>query len=308
MWKFDVSDSDPDNWKVAFTANDLPAPFFKARSSSYEINSSYLDPDSNMPISFTITTPADRPQPITAKPEVDQHPNGGIMLYFGTGKYFLNVDNLVDPSQDSVESFYGLWDNCVNYAGGTGTCSSDVPVDQAGKVVKSQLVQQSITFEDINYRVTSKNPVDYAKVNPDKGWYLDLYKGSGYVNGERVVSQPIIRNRRIIFTSLYPDATGLCVAGGSSWLTLLDSLTGKALEASAFVTGSGAEKTPISILVNEVDTSISGVKSDGIIGTTTGIKTNDGTVKLVGIDAKDKIFAPEISEPGGGRQSWLQLR
>ena len=30
MWKFDVSDSNPNNWKVAFTASSQPAPLFKA--------------------------------------------------------------------------------------------------------------------------------------------------------------------------------------------------------------------------------------------------------------------------------------
>ena len=77
MWKFDVSDSNANNWSVAFTANSQPAPLFKASSLSSD-NPYYQYPSGN-------TTPFIIPQPITAKAEFDQHPNGGIMLYFGTG-------------------------------------------------------------------------------------------------------------------------------------------------------------------------------------------------------------------------------
>ena len=57
---------------------------------------------------------------------------------------------------------------------------------------KSKLVKQTIDYEavkaDFNVRVTSRNEVDYST---DKGWYMELYKGSGYFTAEKVISQPI---------------------------------------------------------------------------------------------------------------------
>ena len=46
-------------------------------------------------------------------------------------------------------------------------------------------------------------------------------------------------NRRIIFSTIVP-ARGLCSFGGTSWLMLVDALTGKNLDTTAFdLTGNG---------------------------------------------------------------------
>lgn len=95
LWKFDVSDADPDKWNVAFE-NDKgnPAPLFKAS------------------------------QPITVQPEVGRHLDGqpGFMVYFGTGKYFETSDN----ATTSLQAFYGIWD----HNDGTRVTSSGGLVEQ----------------------------------------------------------------------------------------------------------------------------------------------------------------------------------
>jgi len=305
MWKFDVSNCNPDNWKVAFTSSTgQPAPLFKTLATSYITpNNPPVDGD------YTVITTT-IPRPITAKPESDLHSRGGVMVYFGTGKYFLNVDNLVDAASDSVQTFYGIWDECVNYAGGTASCD-DHPISGNAKLEKSQLVQQTIIQEEVNNRATSRNPVDYLT---KKGWYMDLYKGNGYVTGERVVSQAIIRNRRIIFSTIYPDTLArLCVSGGNSWLMLLDALTGNSLDVSAFLSNGGSSSSPevpISINVNGVSTAVSGVKLEGVgmIDTPTLVDTKGEKEKLVGCGSSGNCKDVSISKLLGGRQSWVQIR
>ena len=250
LWKFDVSDSNSDNWAVAFTSSGQPAPLYTALTTQFIVPN---QTDPNLKIKAT-------PQPITAKPEFGKHPKGGIMLYFGTGKYFLNADNAVDIDYGPVETFYGIWDECIKYAGGTGSCSN-VPITG-----KTQLQEQSIKYEAVqagfNVRVTSKTEVDYST---KKGWYMELYKGSDYFTGEKVISQPILNGRRIIFSTILP-ARGACSFGGSSWLMLVDALTGKSLDTTFDLTGNGFgedDKVTINLLGTDTKFSVSGVKLQG---------------------------------------------
>lgn len=302
MWKFDVSDKDPDKWKVAFTSNNQPAPLFTAIYTPFSV----LDP---FDASKTLTSGSGL-QPITAKPEFSQHPKGGNMVYFGTGKYFLEGDHILLKETDPVETFYGIWDECVNYAGGAGSCAN-VPISGG----KSQLVKQTIDFEGIksgfNVEVTSKNEVDFSK---DKGWYMELYKGSGYFTAEKVISQAIILNGKVIFATISPDARGFCTFGGTSSLRLLDALTGKRPDRSAFdLTGDGKfnKDDMITINVDGVDTqfSISGIKSKvGMIDSPAVVVTDGATIKLVTSGSSGETEKYTIEKPGGGRLSWLQIR
>ena len=80
LWKFDLSSSDPSQWKVAYGQ-----PLFKA-----------VDAGGN-------------PQPITTRPVVGVNPSGpGFMVYFGTGKYLEKSDAV--PDTTTVQSVYGIWD------------------------------------------------------------------------------------------------------------------------------------------------------------------------------------------------------
>jgi type IV pilus assembly protein PilY1 len=54
----------------------------------------------------------------------------------------------------------------------------------------------------------------------------------GY-QAEKQVSRPLLRNGRIIFTTLIPDSDP-CGFGGSSWLMEMDALTGRRLKAPPF--------------------------------------------------------------------------
>jgi type IV pilus assembly protein PilY1 len=307
MWKFDVSDKNPDNWKVAFTSSSRPAPLFTTLSSPYTAYDSFAKAN---------FTTAEVSQPITIKPVFGRHPNGGVMLYFGTGKYFLRSDNDVDIQADPVQTFYGIWDECVNYAGVTANCSN-VPISG-----KAALVKQSIDYENADARVTSNNEVNYStQVDendppPKKGWYMDFYYegGTQIFTGERVISQAILRGRRIIFPTTTPELAG-CNFGGSSWLMVLDALTGKRLDVSAFGVLSGGEFVADKIILpgdeedEEIEYSVSGIKSTvGMIDTPAILETDGATENLVGSGSSGDTEQYSISRPAGSRQSWVQIR
>jgi type IV pilus assembly protein PilY1 len=210
VWKFDVSSIHPADWDIAYEQDSSPAPLFVACAND-------SDP----------CLPADR-QPITAKLQVGQvgaSQTGGMMVYFGTGKYFEEGDEQAG-SPPQMQTFYGIWDQ------NTGDSADDIFSDRAS------LQQQTIDFEAtaVNSaghtaafiaRVTSQNAVNYAE---KRGWFLNFITPSGLLEGERVVSYPFLRNGRLLFTTLIPNSD-LCSFGGSGWTMELEALTGNRLNS-----------------------------------------------------------------------------
>lgn len=204
LWKFDLTDSDINNWKVAYGTTANPSPLFVACAKHVD------------------KCEAGDRQPITAKPQAAAASllQGGLMVFIGTGKYFEDGDNKAgkDPQ---IQSFYGLWDK--------NTLKSD------DEISESKLVQQTIDGEttafDRPIRLTSANAVDYQK---QSGWYLDLkLDKDGKALGERVVSNPVYHDGRITFTTLVPPPeadNNQCTSGGSGWLMELYADTGAYLD------------------------------------------------------------------------------
>ena len=147
---------------------------------------------------FTAKDAANNVQPITTRPEVGEpsDTSGGFMVYFGTGKYLETSDNNITGA--TTQTFYGIREMG---AGG-------LPL---GLTRTNDLQQQSVTSEVVvngkTLRVTTDN-----SLNGKKGWYLDLP-----TTGERQVSDSVLRNGRIIFTTLIPDSQ-ICSFGGTSFL------------------------------------------------------------------------------------------
>ncbi|RTZ67002.1 MAG: hypothetical protein DSZ29_01775, partial [Aquificaceae bacterium] len=190
LWKFDVSNSNPDNWVVAYMTSStpaVPAPLFTACE----------------------TNTCSRHQAITAKPQVGKHPKGGYMVYFGTGKYADPSDNV--SGTPDIETLYGIRDN------GSVVASLD-------NLVQQTVLQESHEASDLNTRVLSHNLVDYTT---DKGWYLKLLKADGTKEGERIISQALLRGGRLILTTLIPPEN--CGWNGKSWLMEINAINGRQL-------------------------------------------------------------------------------
>jgi type IV pilus assembly protein PilY1 len=120
LWKFDVTDTDPANWDVAFhDASSAAEPLYIARDS------------------------LGNRQPITVRPDAGRGPNSRQdMLYFGTGMYM----QAADLSNTGTQTFYGILDTGSSFTGRNS--------------LAAQTVDFQGTFSGTPVRVTSDNPAD----------------------------------------------------------------------------------------------------------------------------------------------------
>jgi type IV pilus assembly protein PilY1 len=82
LWRFDLSDPDPANWRITTSRGALTAPV------------------------FTATDPSGVPQPITTAPRIGVHPLGGLYVVFGTGKGIESSDIV----NTQIQSIYAIRD------------------------------------------------------------------------------------------------------------------------------------------------------------------------------------------------------
>jgi len=156
---------------------------------------------------FSATDSTGMPQAITGGITLGEHPDGlGTMLYFGTGKYFEKADKSFSAnSAPQVDSFYGVLD--------TG---------YSRQLTRSNLESQAFANAGYANRTTSTNAVNY---HSQWGWYIDLMVG-GTKLGERVVTTPVLDDNHIIFSSIIPGGDQCGGRAGSSYLNVLDALSG----------------------------------------------------------------------------------
>jgi type IV pilus assembly protein PilY1 len=181
-------------------------------------------------------------QPITTAPQVTRHPNGGIIVMFGTGKYLETSDvNVVPP----VQSLYGVID-----------------LDPTSATVTTQTISDlnSLDISLANFTsgtppvTTSKRTLPVAGVTAgqcsvDKGWKVDLKVGAT-VNGERNVFDTALVAGSLFAPTLIPSGD-LCLGGGKSFLYCINPFTGCACDKDQPATESaGIQSTPrfVSIL------------------------------------------------------------
>jgi len=274
LWKFDLTSANSAAWDVALGAG---VPLFRA-----------LAADGTA-------------QPITVRPQVGVPGPGqasGVMVYFGTGKYFEVGDN--SAVGQTTQTFYGIW-------------------DKNASVVRADLTQQTILHEVVvgghDVRVTSRYLVDWTTKH---GWYLDLVNtdGGNVDNfGERQVSDPILRNGRVIFTTLIPSADP-CAFGGTGWLMEMDAFGGGRLEWSPFDLDGDGEFTDTDEVTttdengNNVPVTVSGKKSTVGIIDTPGVLSN-GNTEYKYTSGSSGAIETTTENPGlgdQGRQSWRQLQ
>ena len=133
LWKFDLTSSNPANWKIA---NEQPAgsprPLFAAGNNS----------------------------PILQAPRVTIHPRGGLYVAFGTGKYF----EVGDPADNNDQSIFAVWDKgqLPPIAGG------DVPLIRIEEYANAGQTFKRLNAADLaTYRATTTAQGFQLRLRPD---------------------------------------------------------------------------------------------------------------------------------------------
>jgi type IV pilus assembly protein PilY1 len=277
LWKFDLRDAAPGNWDVAIKTAGVGVPMFVARNAANQV------------------------QPITTRPQVGRGPNGfGLSVLFGTGKFLedsdRNIVNLVP------QSFYGLYDR------------TNIVIPRATLRQQSILDEQNVDLDGDGkttpIRITSALAVNTVTQN---GWYMDLVSPIGGFEGEMQVSDSVLRNGRISFSSLIPDIDP-CGFGGRSWFTIVDAITGARLDASPFDLNkdkkfNDADLVTITVAGVTIKVPASAVGNDAIMSAVRYVASDGADLGII-TDTSNDTTAFRINPGAGrvGRQSWRQLR
>jgi type IV pilus assembly protein PilY1 len=221
-------------------------------------------------------------------------------VLFGTGKFLEDpTDKQLSPRRE--QSFYGIYDPNTGAA-------SDAFNGRGSLAAQTIDSEQTVTVGGNSFllRVTSNSAPG------TRGWFMDLVSPGDNFQGERVVSNPLLRNGRVIFTTVIPDQDP-CGFGGRSWLMELDSVTGQRLAEAPFDLNRDGKFDENDFVPGTPPVPPSGMNSGEV-----GITPEPGvlTDPVHGIEYK---YTPGTSgniqvvgeNPGAGnvgRQSWRQIR
>ena len=276
VWKFDVTHANPAQWDSDYKSAATPRPLFTAEAD----------------------------QPITTQVQVTFHPDGldGFMLFFGTGNFREATDKQL-PGQ-TTQAFYGIWDK--NLAALTAFDSSDLVL----QTIDNQYVEPFDTDDDgthdirFTLRELSDKDLDFAS---EMGWKLNLMpvRVEGVANpsnfGERQLSNAVVRDGRVIFTTLIPSRSP-CAFEGCSFVMQVNYRDGGALGVPAFdLNGDG--------VFGVVDTDASGrVSNVGTVPTLSILSDADRDVAFgSGGHGDVEVYELNTGTTATGRQSWRQL-
>jgi type IV pilus assembly protein PilY1 len=232
--------------------------------------------------------------PITSAPEVGEHPRNGFMVYFGGGKYIEGAD-VGDATKRAI---YGVWDQYLDPNNAEDKAKMTELAKLLGpRVALSELTTQTFEAVGTQFRKATNN-----STSGKLGWTATFPNA-----GERVVSQPLLRDRRLVFTSIIPSKAD-CSPGGTSWFNELDWLTGGPLPATQLDTNGDGK-------INGDDSNISGIAIDGIVSNPA---IQDSPVKVDGVPQELNLLNTskgEITSPLGKgdpkrarRLSWRQVK
>jgi type IV pilus assembly protein PilY1 len=190
--------------------------------------------------------------------------------------------------------------------------------------------------ETYNVRVTTENPVDYTP-SPgldQKGWYMDLVtpaslgvdaNGDPTVatytqDGERVVANPILREGKILFTTMTPDANP-CNFGGTSWSADLTAIDGSRPSVSPYDLNNDGSFDSEDYVQVSWDVNGDGVVDENDKVVASGKESKVGITKTPAIiRVSDREYRYAGGSEGGierttgartavtGRQSWKQIQ
>lgn len=185
LWKFDISSANAAAWGFARLFNAVDA--------------------------------SNRRQRITAAPQVAAHPLGGVLVLFGSGRYFVKGDSEYSAA-DAVNSFYGIWD-----PGSLTLTTGASPITRT--LLQPRVVGTNTSVTGLgNVRTVSGDAFIWGE---KFGYVLDFAEPHALL-GERVLAQPLIRFGLVFFNTFAPNVnlTDNCEPGGRGFLMSLSAFGG----------------------------------------------------------------------------------
>jgi type IV pilus assembly protein PilY1 len=264
-------------------------------------------------------------QPITTAPAIGTHSKCGVMLYFGTGKYY----ETGDQTNVDLQTLYGIWDQPGGTAISGTTNLYEYQIDKQGTAASGTewrviADNNSTKITDIFAPASISGTPDVCKSsNPDapkkRGWFIDLkVKGTTLNTGERVVTPALLRHGRAIFTTLDPSKT-FCAGGGKSWVMEITAESGAPLTSGVFdinkdntITSTVTTGDCGDCVVNSAGLSslASGVSTGnmGIIKTPTVLTAGGVEYKLGSGSTAGELVVIKEKGTSAPRASWRQLQ
>jgi type IV pilus assembly protein PilY1 len=158
IWRFDMTGGSPNDWAVGFGG----APLFTSAGGAL--------------------------QPIIGQPEYIDHPKGGQLVVFGTGRLYNEADI---TGATSGQRAYGVWDKTAGNE--TSVAGDQIP---NGAPLQAQSFGGTTGTTPVSYQ-SSAHAVNY---DTQWGWYLDLDLAAG----QRSIYSPQLVRGFILFNTIAP--------------------------------------------------------------------------------------------------------
>lgn len=269
LWKFDMSNSDPAQWRTGYGTVAIPQPLFTARSSTSAV------------------------QPITGGVSIGFNPaDRKLWIYFGTGRYLATSD----PGSTAIQTWYGVSD--------TGSV-----IASRSNLAQRAILQEGSTGQGDNYRVISKpgDTTGGTSMSGKRGWYIDLQSPTAGAEGERIINPPVLGATTLFVSTLIPSSNP-CEPGGRGWVLGVNPFTGGRQDFDVFdFTRNGIVDASDQVTHTEGSTSRrvvgSGYSTDSLPGSPLQI----GKQQIVG--GSDGTARSRVVSDGlrAGRVSWKEI-
>lgn len=275
LWRVDFIDDNKSNWAPSLGSSSNPDPLYIAKDEQ---------------------TPTRQRQPITTAPDVIAHPEGGVLVIFGTGSYL----DTGDPATTQVQTVYGIWDKFDGSAvASTDRTNLQVQTVNTTSVTSTSTVTLSggtTVTRDHDYRTVSANTLSWST---KKGWYMNLPE-----TGERVAFNPQVLGGNLLkFVSAIPSAD-VCESGGTSWDYYIDALTGGRLTWSPYVELPGLATFGGTSAYASARKSAIGITPPGTVLTE---GAGRGTVFEGGSTGEMDYYKANLGQATAGRISWREI-
>jgi len=218
LWKIDLTSATPSNWKSYFPIGSGTAtPLYVAQDT------------------------ANTRQPITTAPQWATHPDGGLILAFGTGREM----TLQDRTTNSVQTLYAVRDDTTFAPSSTPMMSGGTVITGGRSSLVAQTLTTTVTINQQQFGKTTANVVNYTGTGAKRGWYLDFP-----VLGERAVFNGGKLSDRLIYVRSRVPAVGnqngteeeTCepnATAAAEYMTVVDILSGAPPSSKVFDTDGG---------------------------------------------------------------------